>query len=495
MAENQKEAAQEVSAQEGDSLSLLDEIVRETKLSPGDEGYEVTKLGLQTFIDALLQPGREGDKVSQGLVDEMIADLDRKLSGQMNLILHNKEFQQLEAAWRSLKYLVDHTDFRENVKIEVLNVSKQDLIDDFEDSPEIVKSGLYKLAYTAEYGQFGGQPYGMMLGNFDFGPGNQDVAVLRNIASIATMSHAPFSAAAGPSFFGLDDFSGLPNLKDLKSIFEGPQYTKWRSLRQSEDSRNVALALPRFLLRLPYGPDNIPVKSFHYTEEVADGDASFLWGNAAFAFTARITDSFAKYRWCANIIGPQGGGAVEDLPLYQFEAMGELQNKIPTQIEISDRKEFELAEEGFMALTMRKGSDNAAFFSANSIQQPKIFPNTEEGKQAELNYKLGTQLPYTFVVSRIAHYLKVIQRENIGTWKERGELEDELNKWIGQYVSNQENPGPGVRSRRPLRQAKIEVSDVAGEPGWYRVGMKLQPHFKYMGASFTLSLVGKLDKT
>jgi len=495
MAENQQEAEQAMPTQEGETLSLLDEIVRETKLSPGDEGYEVTKLGLQTFIDALLQPGREGDRVSQGLVDEMIADLDRKLSGQMNLILHNKEFQQLEAAWRSLKYLVDHTDFRENVKIEVLNVSKQDLIDDFEDSPEVVKSGLYKLAYTAEYGQFGGQPYGMMLGNFDFGPGNQDVAVLRNIASIATMSHAPFSAAAGPSFFGLDDFSGLPNLKDLKSIFEGPQYTKWRSLRQSEDSRNVALALPRFLLRLPYGPDNIPVKSFHYTEEVADGDTSFLWGNAAFAFTARITDSFAKYRWCANIIGPQGGGAVEDLPLYQFEAMGELQNKIPTQIEISDRKEFELAEEGFMALTMRKGSDNAAFFSANSIQQPKVFPNTEEGKQAELNYKLGTQLPYTFVVSRIAHYLKVIQRENIGTWKERGELEDELNKWIGQYVSNQENPGPGVRSRRPLRQAKIEVSDVAGEPGWYRVGMKLQPHFKYMGASFTLSLVGKLDKT
>jgi type VI secretion system protein ImpC len=495
MAENQQEAAQAIPTQEGESLSLLDEIVRETKLTPGDEGYEVTKLGLQTFIDALLQPGREGDKVSQGLVDEMIADLDRKLSRQMNLILHNKEFQQLETAWRSLKYLIDHTDFRENVKIEVLNVSKQDLIDDFEDSPEVVKSGLYKLAYTAEYGQFGGQPYGMMLGNFDFGPGNQDVAVLRNIAAIATMSHAPFTAAAGPSFFGLDDFSSLPNLKDLKSIFEGPQYTKWRSLRESEDSRNLALALPRFLLRLPYGPDNIPVKSFHYTEEVSDGDASFLWGNAAFAFTARVTDSFARYRWCANIIGPQGGGAVEDLPLYQFEAMGELQNKIPTQIEISDRKEFELAEEGFMALTMRKGSDNAAFFSANSIQQPKVFPNTEEGKQAELNYKLGTQLPYTFIVSRIAHYLKVIQRENIGTWKERGELEDELNKWIGQYVSNQENPGPGVRSRRPLRQAKIEVSEVAGEPGWYRVGMKLQPHFKYMGASFTLSLVGKLDKT
>ena len=495
MAEQQQKTVQQGAEQESQSVSLLDEIVQATKVSPGDEGYDVTKRGVQAFIDALLQPGREEQRISQGLVDEMISDLDQKLSKQMNLILHNKEFQQLEGAWRSLKYLIDHTDFRENVKIEVLNVSKQDLIDDFEDAPEIVKSGLYKIAYTAEYGQFGGQPYGMMLGNFDFGPANQDVALLRNIASIATMGHAPFIAAAGPTFFGLDDFSGLPNLKDLKSIFEGPKYTKWRSLRQSEDARNVALALPRFLLRLPYGPDNIPVKSFYYTEDVSDGDESFLWGNAAFAFTARVTDSFAKYRWCANIIGPQGGGAVEDLPLYQFEAMGELQNKIPTQIEISDRKEFELAEEGFMALTMRKGSDNAAFFSANSIQQPKIFPNTEEGKQAELNYKLGTQLPYTFVVSRIAHYLKVIQRENIGTWKERRELEDELNKWIGQYVSNQENPGPGVRSRRPLRQAKIEVSEVAGEPGWYRVGMKLQPHFKYMGASFTLSLVGKLDKS
>ncbi|WPD22010.1 MAG: type VI secretion system contractile sheath large subunit [Candidatus Electrothrix aestuarii] len=495
MSEKQQETAQEGAVQEGESISLLDEIVRETKLSPGDDGYDVTRLGLQTFIDALLQPDRAEHRVSQGLVDEMIADLDDKLSRQMNSILHNKEFQQLESAWRSLKYLVDHTDFRENTKIEVLNVSKQDLIDDFEDSPEIVKSGLYKLAYTAEYGQFGGQPYGMMVGNFDFGPGNQDMALLRNIASIASMSHAPFTAAAGPSFFGLDDFSGLPNLKDLKSIFDGPQYAKWRSLRQSEDSRNVGLALPRFLLRLPYGSDNIPVKSFHYNEDVSDGDHHFLWGNAAFAFTARVTDSFAKYRWCANIIGPQGGGAVEDLPLYQFEAMGELQNKIPTQIEISDRREFELAEEGFMSLTMRKGSDNAAFFSANSIQQPKIFPNTEEGKQAELNYKLGTQLPYTFVVSRIAHYLKVLQRENIGTWKERGELEDELNNWIKQYVSDQENPGSGVRSRRPLRKAKIEVSDVAGEPGWYRVGMQLQPHFKYMGASFTLSLVGKLDKS
>jgi len=487
LAESGQEAQQET--------SLLDEIVQATRVKPEDEGYEVTKQGVQAFIDELLKPGRESAKISQGLVDEMIADIDQKLSKQMNTILHNEEFQKMESAWRSLKYLIDHTDFRENTKVELLNVSKQDLIDDFEDSPEIVKSGLYKLAYTEEYGQFGGQPYGMMVGNYDFGPGNQDIALLQNIASVATMAHAPFSAAAGPSFFGLDDFDGLPNLKDLKSIFEGPQYTKWRSLRKSEDSRNIGLALPRFLLRLPYGPDSTPTKSFNYSEDVSGGNNNFCWGNAAFAFTSKVTDSFAKYRWCANIIGPQGGGAVEDLPMYQYEAMGEIQTKIPTQIEISDRKEFELAEEGFMALTMRKGSDNAAFFSANSIQEPKKFANTEEGKQAELNYKLGTQLPYTFVVNRLAHYLKVIQRENIGTWKERGELETELNKWIGQYVSDQENPGKGVRSRRPLRKAHITVSDVAGEPGWYKVNLAVQPHFKYMGASFTLSLVGKLDKS
>lgn len=492
-ANEQKVAAPDQEGQQ--EVSLLDEIVQATRVKPEDEGYAITKQGVQAFIDELLKPGRESVKISQGLVDEMIADIDQKLSQQMTTILHNKDFQKVESAWRSLKYLIDHTDFRENTKVELLNVSKQDLIDDFEDSPEIVKSGLYKIAYTEEYGQFGGQPYGMMVGNYDFGPGNQDIALLQNIASVSTMAHAPFVAAAGPTFFGLDDFDGLPNLKDLKSIFEGPQYAKWRSLRKSEDSRNIALALPRFLLRLPYGPDNIPAKTFNYTEDVSGGNGSFCWGNAAFAFTSKVTDSFAKYRWCANIIGPQGGGAVEDLPMYQYEAMGEIQNKIPTQIEISDRKEFELAEEGFMALTMRKGSDNAAFFSANSIQEPKKFPNTEEGKQAELNYRLGTQLPYTFVVNRLAHYLKVIQRENIGTWKDRGELESELNKWIGQYVSDQENPGKGVRSRRPLRKAQITVSDVAGEPGWYKVSMAVQPHFKYMGASFTLSLVGKLDKS
>ncbi len=495
MGEEAKEAkgAPEAKAAEGEG-TLIDEILQVTKLKPSDEAYAVTKQGVQAFIDELVKPGREGVGVSAGLVDEMIASLDEKLSGQMDAILHNEDFKKLESSWRSLKFLVDKTDFRENTKIEVLNVNKQDLFDDFEDAPEIVKSGLYKTAYTAEYGQFGGKPYGLMVGNYEFGPGAQDVKLLQHLASVATMSHAPFIASSGPEFFGLEEFNGLPNLKDLKSIFEMPQYTKWQGFRESEDARNVGLTLPHFLLRTPYGPDTIPAKSFNYKEEASAGNNAYLWGNAAFAFASRITDSFAKYRMSSNVIGPQGGGTVDDLPVYNYESMGELQTKIPTEVLISERKEFELAEEGFIALTMRKGSDNAAFFSANSCQKSKTFANTPEGKAAQLNYKLGTQLPYNFVVSRLAHYLKVLQRENIGSWKTRVDLETELNKWISQYVSDQENPSPGVRSRRPLRKAQIDVSDVEGEPGWYRVSLKVQPHFKYMGASFTLSLVGKLDK-
>jgi len=494
MAEEEKKVQQAQAQAAETGGSLLDEIVQATRLKPTDEGYAATRQGLQAFIDELLKPGKAVERVTQGLVDEMIANLDQKLSSQMDVILHNEQFQKLESAWRSLRFLVDKTDFRENIKIEMMNVSKQDLLDDFEDAPEVTKSGLYKIAYTSEYGQFGGQPYGLMVSNYEFGPGAQDIKLLQHVAAVGTMAHAPFVGAAGPEFFGLNDFSGLPNLKDLKSIFEMPQYIKWQSFRESEDARNVALTMPHFLLRLPYGPDTKPVKNFNFKEDVAGGNGDFLWGNASFAFASRISDSFAKYRWCANIIGPQGGGAVEDLPIYQYEAMGELQTKIPTEILISERREFELAEEGFIALTMRKGSDNAAFFSANSVQKPKVFPNTPEGKQAETNYKLGTQLPYTFVISRLAHYLKVIQRENIGTWKERGDLETELNNWIRQYIADQDSVSPGVRSRRPLRKAQVTVADVEGDPGWYRVNLTVQPHFKYMGASFTLSLAGKLDK-
>ena len=494
MAEEREMEQAAPETQSVEEVSLLDDIVNATKLKPADEGYGIAKKGVEALLAQLVEPGRKIDKVSNAVIDDFIAEIDKKMSTQLDAILHHPEIQKLESAWRSLKFLVDRTDFRENVRIGILNATKEELLEDFEDSPEVPKSGLYKTVYTAEYGTFGGQPYSNIVANYDFGPGPQDMKLLQYVGAVAAMSHAPFIAAAGPQFFGVDSFNELPGLKDLHSIFEGPQYAKWQSFRETEDARYVGLTLPRFLLRLPYGPDTQPVKNFNYTEDVSATHDQYLWGNTAFAFATRLTDSFAKYRWCTNIIGPMGGGTVEDLPLHQFESMGAVQTKIPTEVLISERREFELAEEGFIALTMRKGSDNACFFSANSVQKPKYFGISEEGKAAELNYKLGTQLPYMYVMNRLAHYLKVIQRENIGSWKERTDLERELNTWIRQYVADQDNPPASVRSRKPLRQAQVTVESVPGEPGWYKVGMKVRPHFKYMGAFFTLSLVGKLDK-
>jgi type VI secretion system protein ImpC len=477
-----------------ESKGILEELLDISNLSAGEDSGSLAKKGLNAFINELCEPSRQGEKISGALINDMLAKLDQKISKQMDHILHHRDFQKLESSWRSLKYLVDNTDFRENTKVNILNVSKDELIDDFEDAPEIPKSALYKLVYTGEYGQFGGQPYGAIVGNFDFNPDARDVGLLQDIASVSAMSHAPFISAAGPKFFGVESYSKLPDLNDLNSIFEMPQYAKWNGFRESEDSRYVGLTCPRFLLRLPYSESTTKAKKFDYTEDVSEGHNEFLWGNAAFAMAGRIHNSFAKYRWSANITGPKGGGAVEDLPIYNYEALGETQTKIPTEVLVSERREFELAEQGFIGLSMRKGSNNAAFFSANSCQKPKIFPNTPEGKAAETNYKLGGQLPYLFIVSRLSHYIKVLQRENIGSWKERDELERELNKWISQYVVNMENPSPEVKSRCPLRAAEIKVSEVAGEPGWYKVQMSVRPHFKYMGASFTLSLVGKLEK-
>ncbi len=394
---------------------------------------------------------------------------------------------------RSLKLLVDRTDFRENIKLEVLHVTKEDLLDDFENAADITCSGIYKHVYTAGYGQFGGEPVAAMVGNYNFGPSSPDIKLLSYMASVGAMSHAPFLAAPAPEFFNLNSFEELPNLKEIKDLFAGPRHAKWRAFRESEDARHVALTGPRFMLRSTYHPQEQPIESFNYNEGIAGQHDNYLWGNSAFLLASCINDSFARYRWCPNIIGPQSGGAVEDLPVHLYESLGQLQAKIPTEVLISDRKEFELAEEGFIALTMRKDSDNAAFFSANSVQKPKHFPKTPEGLQAQTNYKLGTQLPYLFIVNRLAHYIKVLQREQIGSWKERRDLESELNKWIKQYVADQENPSADVRSRRPLRAARIEVSDVAGDPGWYQVSLAVRPHFKYMGANFEISLVGRLD--
>lgn len=485
-------AAEEAATAE---LSLLEGIMAETKMRPSDEGYDIAKRGVEHFIAEMLEQGADADeKVDKSVADRMIAQIDEKLSSQLDEILHHEEFQKMESSWRGLKLLIDRTDFRENIRMEIMCVAKEELLEDFEDAPEIVKSGLYKQVYTREYGQFGGQPIAAMVANYSFNPTAPDMKLMQYVSSVGAMAHAPFIAAAGPKFFGVDSFEELPNLKDLESVFEGPQYAKWRAFRESEDARYCGLTLPRFLLRQPYDPEENPVKSFDYKEDVSESHENYLWGNTAFTFASRLHDSFAKFRWCPNIIGPNNGGAVEDLPVHLYESMGQLEVKIPTEVLLSDRREYELAEQGFIGLTMRKGSDNAAFFSANSVQKPKYFGISKEGREAETNYKLGTQLPYMMIINRLAHYIKVLQREQIGAWKERGDLERELNIWIRQYIADQENPPAEVRSRRPLRAAQVTVSDVEGDPGWYKVSLAVRPHFKYMGASFELSLVGKLDK-
>lgn len=492
MAEEELEQSQAQAEAEG--LSLIDQIMQETRLKPADDGYETAKKGVEAFIGDLLAPSRKGEKVEQKVVDNMIAEIDKRISQQVDEVLHAEDFQKLESAWRGLKLVVDRADFRENIKIEMLSASKEEMIEDFEDAPDITKSGLYKHVYSAEYGQFGGKPYESIISDYQFSPGAQDVNLLSKLASVSAMSHAPFIAGAGPQFFGLDSFDGMPNLKDLESIFEGPQYAKWQSFRESDDSRNVGLAMPRMLLRQPYGEEN-PSKSFKYEENVEGSRENFLWGNASYAFATNLTRSFAKYRWTPNIIGPQSGGMVEDLPIHKYTENGELKSMPPVEVTLSDRREFELSEQGFMGLTVRKGTDNATFFSANSPQKAKFFGNDPESKQAETNFKLGTELPYLYVVNRLAHYIKVLQRENIGSWKTRSELENELQTWIRQYVADQDNPPAAVRSKRPLREAKIIVSEDPGNPGWFRVDMSVRPHFKYMGSSFTLSLAGKLDKS
>ncbi len=429
--------------------------------------------------------------VDKAGVDVAIAELDSLLARQVDYVLHHPSFQGLERAWRSLRYLVANVNFRENIQIHLLNCSKQDLIDDFEDAPEIAKSGLYRLVYSTEYGTFGGEPYGEIVADYEFDPGPVDMNLLANCAAVAAMAHVPFLGNASPRFFGESSFDQLATYSDVRAIFQTPQYTRWNSFRDSEDSRYVALCLPRFLLRHPY--ERHHVHAFTYIER-SSIKAHYLWGRASFALATRVADSFARYRWSPNIVGPTAGGAVEGLPMLGYRSMRGFEKRMPTEIQLTERHEYELSEEGFIGLVHLKGDDKGCFFSANSCQRPKTYPKTDEGRAASLGARLGAQLPYIFIVCRIAHYLKVLQREEIGRHLERGDLERELNLWLRQYVSDMDNPAPAVRGKRPLRQAQIKVEEVPGQPGWYRAKLELRPHLKYMGASFTLSLVGKLER-
>jgi len=493
--EKSKTSAKTVDAESGGN-SLLDDLLTEAKFEPSDEGYSDVRSAVDYVIRQSVSSSENYRKIDKLAIERMIAEIDGKISVQLNEVLHHDEFKKLESAWRGLEYMVDRVDFSQDIRIGVLNASKDDLVDDFEDASLVTQSNLYHRVYTKELGTYGGKPYGLICANYEFGCGAEDIQLLRQFSAIGAMAHAPFIANTSPTFFGRDkkDFFDLPKIRELDTLFEMPQYARWRSFRESEDSRNVGLCMPRFLLRLPYGETGKRVRSFDFEEDVAGKPENYCWGNSSMAFATRVADSFAKYRWCPNIIGPKSGGTVGDLPKPEMPSAAGKEHDIPVEVQISDRREWELAGQGFIPLVFQKETDRACFFSANSVQKPKVFRDDEQGKVDQLNYELGTKLPYMFIISRIAHHLKIRQRELLGGDMDRGQLERELNEWIQQYVVNMNNPSKRVRQRKPLREANVSVEEIPGHPGRYRSHLKIRPHFQYQQANFTLSLVGKIDE-
>jgi len=409
----------------------------------------------------------------------LIANLEKRLSDQLDEILHDPRFRQMEASWRALQFLLERVDFSENCQVAILNVSKQGLLDELEDVAEINRSYYYQLVYSEEYGQFGGSPYGVIIADYEFTHRAPDVRGLQHIAMVSAIAHAPFIAAVAAELFDIDSFSKFSRLRDLGAIFEQPAYVKWNAFRESEDARYVGLTLPSFLLRDPWQTE---IDSLVYRESVKDKDNHLLWGNAAFAFATRLADSFAQYRWCLNCTGSSAG-------LVQGLNMND--GKIPTQFILTDRRESDVIAQGFIPLSVHKGDDTAAFYSAYSTRK-LTRENSEDG--IDLSDRLAAQLPYFLIVSRISQYLKVMQREHLGSWRNRRDLDQQLNAWLAQYVSDMDNPAPGVRARRPLRRAEVKVREVEGKPDWFVTKIVITPHLKFMGNTFNLAETSRMEK-
>ncbi|EGC2967435.1 type VI secretion system contractile sheath large subunit, partial [Escherichia coli] len=391
--------------------------------------------------------------------------------------------------WRGVKSLVDKTDFRRNVKIELLDLSKDDLRQDFEDAPEIIQSGLYLQTYVAEYDTPGGEPIAALISAWEFDASAQDVALLKNISRVAASAHMPFIGSVGPAFFRKDTMEEVAAIKDIGNHFERAEYIKWNAFRETDDARYIGLVMPRVLGRLPYGPDTVPVRSFNYVEEVKGPDHhKYLWTNASFAFAANMVRSFVTNGWCVQIRGPQAGGAVQDLPIHLYDLGTGNQVKIPSEVMIPETREFEFANLGFIPLSYYKNRDYACFFSANSTQKPALYDTPD----ATANSRINARLPYIFLLSRIAHYLKMIQRENIGTTKDRRLLELELNNWIRGLVTEMTDPGDELQASHPLRDGKVVVEDIEDNPGFFRVKLYAVPHFQVEGMDVSLSLVSQM---
>ncbi|HFP9670295.1 TPA: type VI secretion system contractile sheath large subunit, partial [Escherichia coli] len=425
------------------------------------------------------------------LIDHHIAELDDQISRQLDAVLHHPEFQKVESLWRGVKSLVDKTDFRRNVKIELLDLSKDDLRQDFEDAPEIIQSGLYLQTYVAEYDTPGGEPIAALVSAWEFDASAQDVALLKNISRVAASAHMPFIGSVGPAFFRKETMEEVAAIKDIGNHFERAEYIKWNAFRETDDARYIGLVMPRVLGRLPYGPDTVPVRSFNYVEEVKGPDHhKYLWTNASFAFAANMVRSFVTNGWCVQIRGPQAGGAVQDLPIHLYDLGTGNQVKIPSEVMIPETREFEFANLGFIPLSYYKNRDYACFFSANSTQKPALYDTPD----ATANSRINARLPYIFLLSRIAHYLKMIQRENIGTTKDRRLLELELNTWLRGLVTEMTDPGDELQASHPLRDGKVVVEDIEDNPGFFRVKLYAIPHFQVEGMDVSLSLVSQMPK-
>ena len=485
----QKEVNQAAAAQ-AEELNLLDSIVEQGRFGTDTPARERGKNLVKEFVGQFLEGHMNVARDVETMINQRIAQIDHLLSIQLNEILHHADYQKLEGSWRGLRHMVFNSNTSANLKIRVLNVNKKDLLRDMQRAPEFDQSALFKKIYEEEYGVFGGAPYGALIGDFEFGKHPEDVELLEKISQVAAAAHAPFFAAAAPSLVNLESWTQIDAPRDLAKVFDSTEYAKWKGFRQSEDSRYIGLCLPRTLGRLPYGRETKPIEEFNYEESVDGADHSkYVWSNAAFSMGTRLADSFMKFGMCVSIRGVEGGGLVEGLPVHNFQTdSGDTVMKCPTEVPITDRREKELADLGFIPLCHCKGTDYAAFFSVQSGQKPKLY----DDDKANANARLSTQLPYIMAVSRYAHYLKSMMRDKIGSFMSRSDAERFLNRWITQYVTPDDNASPAMKAKCPLREAKIEVVDVPGKPGAYRAVAFLRPHFQLDELTVSLRLVAEL---
>ncbi|SFG73238.1 type VI secretion system protein ImpC [Duganella sp. CF458] len=475
-------------------VNLLDQIVEQSKVAKSTTEHARAK----DIIAELAQQVMAGTVVvSDNLaatIDARVAELDRLISSQLSVIMHAPEFQKLESSWTGLHYLVKNSATSTGLKIKMLNATKRELVKDFQGALEFDQSSMFKKVYEEEFGTFGGAPFGALLGDFEITRQPEDMYFIEQMSHVAAAAHAPFISSASPELFGLETYSDLGKPRDLSKVFDTVEYAKWKSFRESEDSRYVGLTLPRFLGRLPFNPaDGATVEGFNYVEDVDGTDhEKYLWCNAAYAFGVRLTRAFEDFGWCAAIRGVEGGGLVEDLPTHTFKTdEGEVALKCPTEIAITDRREKELSDLGFISLVHCKNTDYAAFFGAQSAQKARKY-NTDA---ANANAVLSAQLQYIFAVSRIAHYMKAMMRDKIGSFAAAANVEDYLNRWLTQYVLLDDNASQEQKAQFPLREANVQVSEVPGRPGVYRAVSFLRPHFQLDELSVSLRLVAELPQS